>query len=294
MNKYIRGAALVLPLVLVAVGLAACGSSASGQTTPAGTSGTLQPNQTMGFAGGQSVVFSYTQNFDCLDQNTSDLDFNGVLAQSDPAEFQTPICQAATQTTIDPTGGPASNTAVLYVLVPMFSTNSDTNPADAIACDPAAGFRTGTLCGTALGTELVKLFGYIPEAFEEKPAVYTDCPNPGSPAGTCTMHASSIDLSKVLAALGKIPSATSNIFLPTPNHSHVIASDRAVTTPIWWEVEPVLVLNAQDWPPEAGGSGITSVTALNAAIAAKQAIEVPSNFYLFFGSAVAAMGMSGG
>lgn len=291
MNKHMKRALLVLPLAAAAIGLSACGGSASGQTTPAGTSATLQPNQTKGFADGHNVVFTYTQNYDCVDQSIDDQDFNGVLAQSDPAEFQTPICQAATQTAIDPTGGPASNTAILYVLVPMFSPNHDMNPDDAIACDPKAGFRPGTLCGPALGTELIKLFGYVPEAFEENPTVFTDCPNPGSPAGTCTMHASSVDLSKVLAALGKIPAATSNIFLPTPNHSHVIAGDRAVTTPIWWEVEPVLVLDAADFPTEDGSSGITSIAALKVAETAQKAIAVPSNFYLFFGSAMAAMGM---
>src|SRR5215471_6071752 len=52
----------------------------------------LAPNQTRGFGADQPITFTYTQNFDCVDQPTLDLDFNGVLAQSDPNEMQTPIC----------------------------------------------------------------------------------------------------------------------------------------------------------------------------------------------------------
>ena len=34
--------------------------------------------------------FTYTQNFDCVDQPTLDLYFNKILAQSDPNEMQFP------------------------------------------------------------------------------------------------------------------------------------------------------------------------------------------------------------
>src|SRR5437867_5953484 len=53
----------------------------------------LAPNQTHGFGHGRLVTFTYLQNFDCVDQPTMDLDFNGKKAQSDPNEMQTPICQ---------------------------------------------------------------------------------------------------------------------------------------------------------------------------------------------------------
>ena len=66
----------------------------------------LAPNQTHAFGADQPLIFTYTQNFDCVDQPTLDLDFNGVLAQSDPHEMQTPICQPITEPTQDPTGGP--------------------------------------------------------------------------------------------------------------------------------------------------------------------------------------------
>ncbi len=42
-----------------------------------------------------------------------DLDFNGILAQSDPNEMQTPICQPATEPTQDPAGGSIKHTAHL-------------------------------------------------------------------------------------------------------------------------------------------------------------------------------------
>jgi hypothetical protein len=60
------------------------------------------------------VKFSYLQNFDCVDQPTMDLDFNGKKAQSDPNEMQTPICQVVTESTADPAGGDIKHTAYLY------------------------------------------------------------------------------------------------------------------------------------------------------------------------------------
>ena len=92
----------------------------------------LAPNQTNGFGADKSVTFTYTQNFDCVDQPNLDLDFNGVLAQSDPREMQTPICQPITEPTQDPTGGSINNTAHLYVLLPMFSVDNDRNPEHAM------------------------------------------------------------------------------------------------------------------------------------------------------------------
>ena len=65
----------------------------------------LAPNQTNGFGNGKPVTFTYLQNFDCVDEPTMDLDFNGKKAQSDPNEMQTPICQVVTEPTADPSGG---------------------------------------------------------------------------------------------------------------------------------------------------------------------------------------------
>ena len=88
----------------------------------------------------------------------------------------------------------------------------------------------------------------------------TQCPDPNNPvAGTCTMHASSVDLSMTLTALPKAPILTTTpIFAPTLNHSHVVDNSRVNTGPIRWEVTPVLVMNQSDCPTGDGSSGITS------------------------------------
>jgi hypothetical protein len=249
----------------------------------------LAPNQTNGFGNGRLVTFTYLQNFDCVDEPTLDLDFNGKPAESDPSEMQTPICQAVTEPSADPTGGDIKHTAHLYVLIPMFSVDNDQNPNDAMPCPD--GGRPGELCGPALGAKLIQLFGAVPEAWKAtvNPAITTQCPDPNNKvAGTCTMHASSVDLSETLAALGKGPAPpTATVFVPTPNHSHVVDNSRVNTGAIWWEVRPVLVMNESDWPNADGTTGITSSQAMDAAEAAGRAIEVGSNFFLFFQSRLA-------
>jgi hypothetical protein len=245
----------------------------------------LGPNQTQGFGASKLLTFTYTQAFDCVDQPKDDLDFNKKKAQSDPAEFQVPICQAGIDPTINPPGKPgeaSKTTAPIFVLVPVFSVDHDQNPKDAISCK---GVVEGTICGPALGKALIGFFGAIPEAFKESPKVFSQCPDPGKKPGTCTMHASRIDLAPVLAALGYINNPpTANVFVPDPNHSHVLADGDINDPAIWWQVIPVLVLNQSDWPPQDGSSGITSVAALKAAEKAGRAIQAPSNFFLFFSS----------
>ena len=61
----------------------------------------------------------------------------------------------------------------------MFSIANDKNPNDAMPC-PNGG-RPGELCGPALGAELIKLFGFIPEAWKTHPSVATQCPDPNNP-----------------------------------------------------------------------------------------------------------------
>jgi hypothetical protein len=247
----------------------------------------LAPNQTKGFGNNRLVTFTYLQNFDCVDQPLLDLDFNGIPAQSDPNEMQFPICQAVTEPTEDPAGGSIKHTAHLYVFVPMFSVDNDQNPNDAMPC-PNGG-RPGELCGPALGSALISFFGFVPEAWKTHPLVATQCPDPNNPVpGTCTMHASSVDLSVTLSALGKTGPPTGPVFVPTPNHDHVIDNSRVNALPIWWEVRPVLILDASDWPAADGSTGITSSKAMDDAEAAGRAIEVGSNFFLFFSSRLAA------
>jgi hypothetical protein len=248
---------------------------------------TSKANQTEGYGADKVLVFRYQQNFDCIDQPHDDLNYNGVPADQDPGEYQTPICQVATNPTINPPGqegNPAQTTEPVYVLVPMFSVDNDQNPKDAISCKNVVA---GTLCGEQLGETLIKLFGAVPEAFKETPKVFTQCPDPGSPAGTCTMHASRIDLGKLLVALKILPPPAANVFLPTPNHSHVLIDQDINLKPIWWQVIPVLVLDQSDWPTKNGSSGITSYYRLLQAEKAKTALQAPSNFFLFFSSYVA-------
>ena len=243
----------------------------------------LADNQTNGFGNSRLVTFTYLQNFDCVDQPLLDLDFNGKLAQSDPNEMQTPICQPVTEPTQDPAGGNIKHTAHLYVFVPMFSIDNDQNPNDAMPC-PNGG-TPGELCGPVLGAALIKLFGFVPEAWKTHPLVSTQCPDPNnSVPGTCTMHASSVDLSVTLNALGKTGPPTMPVFVPTPNHDHVVDNSRVNTTPIWWEVRPVLIMGQSDWPAADGSSGITSSKAMDDAETAGRPIEVGSNFFLFFSS----------
>ena len=242
----------------------------------------MAPNQTPGFGAGQLLTLTYTQNFDCIDQPPDDLNYNHILAAVDPGEMQIPICVVGSQPTINPpgqTGNPQQTTAPLYVLVPMFSVNNDQNPNDAISCNNVV---PGTLCGPQLGQTLIELFGAVPEAFKATPLVFTQCPGPLLPPGTCTMHASRLDLGPVLAALGFIPPPTQNVFLPTPNHSHVVDNDDISDPAIWWQVIPVLVLDPNIWPPQNGSSGLTSTAAIEAAEQAGQAVQAPSNFFLFF------------
>jgi len=257
-----------------------------------GSAQQLGPDQTHGFGAGRLVTFTYLQNFDCVDQPKLDLDFNGILAQSDPNEMQFPICQVVTEPTQDPTGGRIEKTAHLYVLVPMFGHSK--NPREAMDCPD--GGRPSELCGVELGETLIRLFGHIPEAWMSKPTVPTQCPDPNHDVpGTCTMHASSVNLSVLLAGSVGVPKPPLfPLFLPTPNHSHVVDDDFINTKPIWWEVRPILVNDRKDWPTSDGKHGITSSEIMDQVEAAGRAVEVGSNFFLFFKSKPDAMeGMPG-
>jgi hypothetical protein len=169
--------------------------------------------------------------------------------------------------------------------------NPDTNPADALSCSTDA--VPNEACGSALGSFLIANFGgSIPNAYRQPnlmdAGITTQCPGANDPAGSCTMHGDMIDLAPALGALG-VPGGTpytptANVFTPLPNHSHVIESDFNHKNSVWWQIIPVLVENASDWPAADGSSGITSVKKLDASEKAGHSVEVPSNFFLFFGS----------
>jgi hypothetical protein len=262
---------------LLGLSLSVCGTFAH--------AGDLHHNQTEGFGAGKLLKFNYTQNFDCVQQPGDNLNFNKKQAASDPNETQVPICQAGIDPLINPPGklGKASATTdPIYVLIPMFSVDNDQNPDDAISCRDVI---QGTLCGPDLGRTLISLFGALPEAFKAKPSVAVQCPDPGARPGTCTMHASRVDLAPVLASLGLIPNPpAANVFVPTPNHSHVLDNEDINLHAEWWQVLPVLVMKKKDWPAADASSGITSVAKLDEAEGNGRAIQAPSNFFLYFGS----------
>jgi hypothetical protein len=231
----------------------------------------LKNDETFGFGANQLLIFKYDQNFDCVDQPEDDRNYNGTQAESDPNELEQDICQDGMPSTMDPTGAPVSKTDKLYVMVPMFSLNNDKNPNDAFT--------------PALGAALIKLFGVVPEAFKTHPLVDVQCPNPGSPPGSCTMHGDKIDLFPLLAKLGKVPATPKqNIFVPLPDHDHLVSDQNIRTPQEWWQVITVLVTEPSYWPNREGTSGITSLAKLRQAESDGVAIETPSNFFLFFNS----------
>ena len=65
---------------------------------------------------------------------------------------------------------------------------------------------------------------------------------------------------------------------------HVVDNSRVNTGPIWWEVRPVLVMDPRDWRSADGSTGITSAKVMDDVEAAGRAVEVGSNFFLFFSS----------
>jgi hypothetical protein len=271
------------------VALGAFASSMALVTMVAGASGAppsrpIEKNQTDGFAQGLLTAFTYGMNFDCVEAPNEDLDHNGKIMAEDPAEVNGPHCQSGHQPPLDPTGKPIQNTEKLFVIVPFFETN-----------------RNYDQNANGLGTTLRSLFGFTPDAFKTpqpghpENIVPLQCPEPGPPLskvtgafGTCTTHTNTIDIGPTLAALGKVP-ANTIVRVPTPNHSHIIRG--ADFGNVWWQVVIDFVTDPRVWPDvngncAAGGQTcLTSVDALRAAQSRGQALgDVPSNFFLFFGS----------
>ena len=239
----------------------------------AGASAQIAVNQTDGFGKDKLLTFTYAQNFSCIHQPFDDLDNNGKVAAVAPAEFQRPRCVIGKQPTIGPTGDPIQNVVKLYVITPFFETNVN---------EPAFT--------PELGAALKSLFGFVPDSFKIHPGVAVQCPEPGLPLteqtgapGTCTMHTSQIDLGPVLSELGLAPAGTP-VVTPTINHSHIV-DQQLHTGPIWWQVVSVLITDPNSWPSADGSKGITSLKKLREAQAlGKASADVPTNFFLFFGS----------
>lgn len=230
-------------------------------------------NQTDGYGDGKVTVFTYDMNYQCVHGPFDDRDYDGKAAAEDPDEFQRPLCQVGSDgaVAIDPEGDPASETEPVYVIVPFFDADKDGEAARGLA------------------PTLQSLFGVVPDAFDPTPGVPVQCPEPGAPLtqhdgefGTCAMHPTQVDLGSVLNDRGLIPDDTV-LNLPLVNHSHII--DGKNFGSIWRRIEVVLVTDPALWPNVNGTNGITSVDAMDAAIAAGKALgPVDSNFFLHFDS----------
>jgi len=231
----------------------------------------LAPNQTFGFGADQLLRFTYAQEGRCVNRSEGDPRRNLVETPAEAEMDRTPTRRVADESFPDRAGVVVERSEPLYVLVPMFSLNGDQSPDDAFT--------------PALGQQLIKLLGAVPEAFKTHPLVAVECPNSGDPGRGCTMHMSQIDLHPALVALGKIPHTPQHsIFMPTPNHTHIIDDDAIDTDPIWWQVIAVLVTSPSAWPNAAGTSGITSKAKLLDAEQRGEAVETGTNLFLLFAS----------
>jgi hypothetical protein len=272
-----RGSRWPRPIRVLAVSAVATlgmgGIAIGSVATPQDPTRPIAINQTDGFAQGKVAVFTYGQNYQCVHEPFDDRDHDGKPAAADPDEFQQPLCQVATDVGIDPAGQPASKTEPLYVIVPFFDADHDGEAADGLA------------------PTLQSVFGFVPDAFDPTPGVPVQCPEPGGALstlkgdfGTCTMHPNTLDYGAVLHAVRPdLFPAVTVVKLPTVNHSHIIAGTNF--KPVWWRLTVVLVTDQAAWPDVNATKGITSIKALRAAQHAGQAgADVPTNFFLFFGS----------
>src|SRR5690242_18842780 len=70
------------------------------------------------------------------------------------------------------------------------------------------------------------------------------------------------------------------------NCSH-INDQQLHTDAIWWQVVSVLITDPNEWPTADGKKGLTSLDKLRRAQSlGKASADVPTNFFLFFGSDV--------
>lgn len=233
----------------------------------------LASNQTFGFGADKLLAFRYHQQFDCVVDPHSDLNSIGKQADLAPGQFKSPECAIGFTSNIAPSGKSTAATDPLYILVPFFETNK----------------KKGAFT-KELGAALEKLFGFVPDAFKPDPGVPVQCPAPADKPGTCTMHPLQINLGPLVVALGLVPKGT-NLYVPLVNHDHLLNDGTINQKPEWWKLIIVLVEDPKAWPNAGGTTGITSLAKLRAAQSKKQAsADVPSNFFLYFGSYVHSKG----
>lgn len=133
---------------------------------------------------------------------------------------------------------------------------------------PSAASAGGT--GTSLGNTTHGDTLYIPVPLFANPPP-TQC----VATATCIDHPPTIDLSRIAGALPGNPSPSSLSNVPIPAHDHVVGT-RNGGLPEWWNVEVIATTNPATF------NTLTSVGAINAALAANTAIPAPTNTFLFF------------
>jgi len=124
--------------------------------------------------------------------------------------------------------------------------------------------------GTSLGNTTHSNTLYIAVPLFSNPPP-TQCTDPT----TCIDHPPSIDLSRIASALPGSPKPTTLYTVPIPPHNHIVGT-RANGDPVWWNVQVIATSNPTTF------NSLTSVTAINAAVAATKAVSVPTNVFLFF------------
>jgi len=92
---------------------------------------------------------------------------------------------------------------------------------------------------------------------------------------TCIDHPPTIDLSRIAGALPGNPAPSSLDNVPIPAHDHVVGT-RNSGLPEWWNVQVIATTDPATF------ATLTSVSAIDAALAASKAISAPTNAYLFF------------
>jgi hypothetical protein len=150
--------------------------------------------------------------------------------------------------------------------VPSNATTGCEVGAGPSSADPTASSPDGTSLGnTAHGDAL-----YIPvPLFASAPP--TQC----VATATCIDHPPTIDLSRIAGALPGSPSPASLDNVPIPAHDHVVGT-RNGGVPEWWNVQVIATADPATF------ATLTSVAAIDAAVAASKAVSVPTNAFLFF------------
>ena len=124
--------------------------------------------------------------------------------------------------------------------------------------------------GTSLGntTHNDTLYISVP-LFAHAPA--TQC----TATATCIDHPPTIDLSRIAGALPGNPSPASVSDVAIPAHNHIVGT-RNSGLPTWWNVQVIATTNPGTF------KGLTSVSAIKAAVKGGMAVSIPTNAFLFF------------